>query len=256
MNSESPSRDVLLVEDDPLLAATTQRGLERLSLPVRVAETCAQANEIWDASYPLVVLMDYRLPDGFGTDAIARMRSRGRDEPVICMTAESEVLSPDICRSLNIARILPKPVLPAAIAAALDGVLSLPSRIQRGHRESRRVGRFRIVRCGATLSAPNIIRLSRAAGERDWLALDVASLRALDEHAARALCAWGAWLSSHGGRLCLLVDDCARQDWITQRVGFAVDVLRGREQLATQGLRLTGLGERQELIALNDPREV
>ena len=67
---------ILLVEDDPDLAAMTSRVLARHNYVVDIAENLAIARSaVQDNAYSLV-LLDRRLPDGDGTELIKFMRQK------------------------------------------------------------------------------------------------------------------------------------------------------------------------------------
>ena len=81
----------LLVEDHPELGASVQTRLSLDGHAVDWAETLADAEDhTATASYDLI-LLDIMLPDGDGRDFLAAERRRGRDTPVIVMTARSAV---------------------------------------------------------------------------------------------------------------------------------------------------------------------
>lgn len=251
MTSNRHKPIILLVEDDPLLAMTMQRYLEQWSDDVRCAETGAQAAEQWASIPPSsMVLMDYRLPDARGTDVIAHMRKQGRTEPVICMTAESEVIEPAQQELLDIRHVLTKPVVLETLRDALDS-LSLSTSTTRDHpRDSavRHIGRYRHVRLRGTINGKRITRLCKAAGSETWMALDSSLATNLTDDAWRALCAWAGWLSSSGGRLYLVEHNADRRRHVEQKVGAYVDVIDDASRLGALGARLTGATERRQLL--------
>jgi len=256
MTSDAQRRIVLLVEDDALLAATMRSRIERLDCEVRLAQTGAEAADAWESAPPQVVLMDYRLPDGWGTEVVRRMRRRGRSEPVLFMTAESESLSPDLCRELSVAQVLGKPVTAEALRNALVAVGS-PSRTATVPRSpagaSRRKGRFRVVVLRGRMDGQRVARLCRAARDERWLALQVPAPERLGAAALRGVCAWAGWLSSAGGRLCLVAETVDHQRLLQEQTEGLVDIVDSAERLLAQGLRLTGLAERRQLLAAAGP---
>jgi DNA-binding NarL/FixJ family response regulator len=86
-----PAWTVLLVEDDAMV-----RGWVRLSLKeseFRVsgeASTCAEAVDLAQRSRPDLLLVDYRLSDGVGTELVKELRRRGARAPAVLMTANIE----------------------------------------------------------------------------------------------------------------------------------------------------------------------
>ncbi len=78
---------ILLVEDDPDLAAMTERVLARHNYVVDIAENLAIARSaVQDNSYSLV-LLDRRLPDGDGTELIEFMRRKSLPTRFLVLSA-------------------------------------------------------------------------------------------------------------------------------------------------------------------------
>lgn len=87
--SELPAIAVLIVDDhevltDAIAVALRDRGFN----DVRTAGTVADALEEVGKHCPDVVLMDFRLPDGEGTKAAAKIRSGCPDTKVVMLSAE------------------------------------------------------------------------------------------------------------------------------------------------------------------------
>lgn len=255
MTSDPGSPSFLLVEDDPLLSITMRRYLERWSKDVRHAETCEQAVAAWASMPPGLVLMDYRLPDGQGTDVVGRMRARGRTDPVICMTGEAETISPAIQRELGIRRVLAKPVMLDVLRAELDGLekegaLRTGGRAPSAGPSRHSGGKFRNLRWHGGLTGRRVARLCKAAREELWVALDVTGAGDADADGWRGLCAWAGWLSSLGGRLCLVAQTPEQRHRMEQEVGEWVDVVTSMAMIEAQAGHLTGRAERRQLLDL------
>jgi CheY-like chemotaxis protein len=251
MISDRVHMPILLVEDDPLLGATMRRHLERFADDVRHAETVAAARNCWSALSTAIILMDYRLPDGKGTDLISQMRAQGREDPVIFMTGESEVLTPDVVDQLAIHQVLVKPVMLDALRETLTALPALQTRKAPAHRRStRRAGKFRHVCWRGELTGPRVARLCRAAQGESWVALDVDRAQMGDEAGWRGLCAWSGWLSGAGGRLSLVAANPQQRESVRAAVGEYVDIVPEIAVLSAQGNRLTGTAERRQLLRL------
>lgn len=80
---------ILLVEDDFALAMGTEYALQTDGYEVMRAGTLAQAEDLLDKGIDLI-LLDVMLPDGTGYDFCRKIRSGGRNVPVIFLTALSE----------------------------------------------------------------------------------------------------------------------------------------------------------------------
>src|SRR5215469_10568128 len=82
---------VLVVEDHRLVAETlaaalrTQRGIAVVSLASTVAETI----DVLKRSNVDVILMDQRLPDGLGTEAVVRIKEQFPECKVIMVSASN-----------------------------------------------------------------------------------------------------------------------------------------------------------------------
>jgi len=86
-----PEISVLLVEDDLMV-----RGWVRLALDgsefrlAGEAASTAEAVELWRRRRPQLLLVDYRLPDGPGTELVRDLRLLGVTEPAVLMAANLE----------------------------------------------------------------------------------------------------------------------------------------------------------------------
>jgi DNA-binding NarL/FixJ family response regulator len=83
---------VLIVDDHDMFAESLQLALsaERDLTVVGTASTLAQARAMVVATSPDVVLLDHRLPDGLGVDAITELRSLRPAVNVVVLTAAAE----------------------------------------------------------------------------------------------------------------------------------------------------------------------
>lgn len=80
--------EILIVEDDELIASSLARALAAAGHQVSVATTIAQAEE--KLAETDLVLCDLGLPDGDGLDLIARFTEEHPAVPVIALTARAE----------------------------------------------------------------------------------------------------------------------------------------------------------------------
>lgn len=82
---------LLLVEDEPELAALLVAGLRKSGFVVDAVETLAEADEaVAGADYDVAVL-DRRLPDGDGVDFLKRRRRLNDNLPILILTARDAV---------------------------------------------------------------------------------------------------------------------------------------------------------------------
>ncbi|MCB2127752.1 MAG: response regulator transcription factor [Rhodobacteraceae bacterium] len=81
----------LLVEDNPDLSQSVAERLRLDGHAVDPAGTLAEALDCLAAASYDLILLDISLPDGDGRDFLRQERRRGRDTPIIVMTARAEV---------------------------------------------------------------------------------------------------------------------------------------------------------------------
>ncbi len=87
---------LLLVEDDPMLAAALKAGLRQDGHAVDWARSAAEARAAWliapelAATYDAVVL-DLGLPDGSGVELVKSARARGVTTPILIATARDRI---------------------------------------------------------------------------------------------------------------------------------------------------------------------
>ncbi len=75
----SNSDTILIVEDEKNLGVTLFEYLENIGYKVKLAQSVAEADSLFQIFEPQVVLMDIGLPDGSGLDLARRMRLERSD---------------------------------------------------------------------------------------------------------------------------------------------------------------------------------
>ena len=82
---------VLIVEDDAMVRDWIRLSLEGSEFRVvGVAHTAAEVPDLIDRRRPALLLLDYRLPDGMGTELLRDLRQSGVDTPALLMTANEQ----------------------------------------------------------------------------------------------------------------------------------------------------------------------
>jgi response regulator of citrate/malate metabolism len=86
-------RDVLIVDDDFMVAEIHRRFVERIDgfHPVAVARTGAEALSLAAVQQPDLILLDVYLPDMTGLEVLHRLRAEGDHVGVIMITAAREL---------------------------------------------------------------------------------------------------------------------------------------------------------------------
>ena len=120
---------VIVVEDDPLLARFTQTLLSLSDFDVRVAGNRAEiVAEIRRPPRPDLILLDLVLPDADGFDILARVRQHPvlKDVPVLLLTGRATREAVLQGLALGADGYLTKPFEPDALLHAVRTVLGLP----------------------------------------------------------------------------------------------------------------------------------
>jgi DNA-binding NarL/FixJ family response regulator len=82
---------LLLVEDDAMVTGWVRMALEGSSIRLAgVASSAAETPGLAERRHADLLLVDYRLPDGRGTELVRDLRRRGITIPAVLMTANEE----------------------------------------------------------------------------------------------------------------------------------------------------------------------
>lgn len=123
-SSAEPSR-VLVVEDEPALAAMVQRYLAKADYDVRLSADGAEAVDVVRSWRPDVVILDLGLPSLDGVEACRRIRQFS-DCYVLMLTARSEEVDRLIGLSVGADDYITKPFSPRELVARVQVVLRRP----------------------------------------------------------------------------------------------------------------------------------
>ena len=166
---------ILLIEDDPRLAAMVSDYLGTAGMRVRIAGVGEAgldllAHEVFEA-----VVLDLMLPDIDGLEVCRRLRARS-DVPVLMLTARGESADRVVGLELGADDYLPKPFEPRELLARLRAIL------RRGRTRTADVLRF------GRLEIDRAARELRVDGEaREITSYQFALLLVLAENAGRVL---------------------------------------------------------------------
>lgn len=83
-------REVLVVEDDPLIVSFMRTALRKSGHLVRSADSGAAAREQLGSGAVDLLLLDLTLPDEDGLDLLRDLRASGSDVPVVVVTSRSD----------------------------------------------------------------------------------------------------------------------------------------------------------------------
>ena len=125
---------VLVVDDDPMVAAAIEVCLQRQGFDVTIADGGEAGMHELAASDFDVMLVDIFMPHMRGFEAVRMFHERAPHIPLVAMSgyafASAEAAAPDFLRmtlELGATRCLRKPFTPQALLAAVNDCLAKPT---------------------------------------------------------------------------------------------------------------------------------
>lgn len=109
--------DIVIVEDEPVLARTIVTYLERRGYVADFALDIRGAQALMDRQRPRLVILDYRLEGENGLDLLAWIRARFADTQVVVMTGHGDIDTAVKAMKAGARDFLVKPVPLATLAA-------------------------------------------------------------------------------------------------------------------------------------------
>ncbi|KAF1721317.1 Hpt domain-containing protein [Pseudoxanthomonas wuyuanensis] len=113
---------LLLVEDDPISSRFLSTVLQALPADVDIAGDCAAA--LASAGGHALWLIDANLPDGSGSELLARLRQRSPATPGIAHTADGSAALHQQLLDAGFAQVLVKPLTAQALQTAVRDALT------------------------------------------------------------------------------------------------------------------------------------
>lgn len=126
----SPKR-LLLVEDDPAIRFALRDYLDTAGYLVTEAGSCEQAERAFEKERPVVVVSDYKLPDGTALELLPRLRAVSTAVPFILLTAHGSVELAVQAMRQGADDFLTKPVALPALAVVIERALERQREKQR-----------------------------------------------------------------------------------------------------------------------------
>ena len=119
--SESPNGNpsVLLVDEDRITTQRLKTGLEARGFAVSSVSTLAEAAETIAVCPPDFAILDQKLADGSGLEAISLLKSKRPDSQIIVLTGYGTIASAVAAMKLGATDYLVKPADPDTVIAAL-----------------------------------------------------------------------------------------------------------------------------------------
>ncbi|MFI5007945.1 MAG: sigma-54-dependent transcriptional regulator [Solirubrobacterales bacterium] len=121
---------VLVVDDDDGVRLGIRAFLEAHGYRVEEAESCAGAERAFSTRPPDAAILDLQLPDGSGTDLVARLKNVAPEVPLIMLTGHGSIEEAVKAIKQGAEQFLTKPVEMPAVLVLLDRLLQS----QRDHR--------------------------------------------------------------------------------------------------------------------------
>jgi DNA-binding response OmpR family regulator len=130
---------VLLIEDEPEMAAALTSAFGRFDMLIDHAPTLAQAEAALASGVHDAILLDRQMPDGDGLDLIPKLRARGIGVPIIVLTALGEMADRVAGLDTGADDYVAKPFAVEELLARLRAVLRRPGQLTT---DTLRVGRL------------------------------------------------------------------------------------------------------------------
>lgn len=116
-----PGKKILVVEDEGELGLTLDMILSDRGLEMDYVSTLLDADEYLKKNFPSVILLDNKLPDGFGVDFISYVRKKYPAIKIIMISGFGSVR--DVALNNGAEVFLEKPFSLEKVNEALDKVL-------------------------------------------------------------------------------------------------------------------------------------
>lgn len=128
---ETLEETILVVDDDPYIQQALEDRLNSLGYRVLLAGDGKQALDVLDRQDPQMALLDIELPGMKGLEILKEIRNRGRDFPVVMITAYGSIDLAVQAMKEGAYDFIPKPFKPGHIALVVQKVLER-QRLKRG----------------------------------------------------------------------------------------------------------------------------
>jgi two-component system response regulator RegA len=114
------SRTVLLVDDDETFGERMSRALQTRGFAVMHVTTLAATRAVSSADSPELAVVDLRLPDGHGLDAVTHLHAIDETTRIIVLTGYGAIATAVESLRLGAADYLTKPIDADQLVAAFD----------------------------------------------------------------------------------------------------------------------------------------
>jgi signal transduction histidine kinase/DNA-binding response OmpR family regulator len=111
---------ILVIDDSQAIRTKLKAQLSNLGYAVILAENGRTGLSVVAENQPVLILLDYQLPDTTGLDVLRKIRSEGNSVPVILMTAEGSERIAVAAFQMGVRDYLIKPFEASDVAGAID----------------------------------------------------------------------------------------------------------------------------------------
>jgi DNA-binding response OmpR family regulator len=131
--NNAASRRVLIVDDEPVLCTTLTRILKNAGIPSLGVGDGVTALETIEVSEIDLIYLDIHLPEMDGLEVLKTLQQRGREIPVILLTAHASLQSALEALRLGASDYLVKPINPETIVSRTRVILAEQAAERREH---------------------------------------------------------------------------------------------------------------------------
>ena len=116
-------KDILIIEDEGEMCLLLNLILNNKNLKVTHVKTLSDADEYLQKNQPSLILLDNRLPDGYGFDFVSYLRANYPTIKII-MISGVDVAAGDFALEVGADAFLPKPFTKAKLLHSVNSLLN------------------------------------------------------------------------------------------------------------------------------------
>ena len=122
-NAGNANRNVLLIEDEGEMCLLINLILDQEGLNIEHVKTLAAADAYLEKKLPALILLDNRLPDGFGLDYIGHLKKKYPWIKIIVISGV-DAAAADVALEVGADAFLSKPFTKATLLASVHSLIN------------------------------------------------------------------------------------------------------------------------------------